>query len=267
MNAAGSNRATVYGWSEGGQLSLMLAALHPERVSGLVLYGSYASIEAAPWAVSRENYAHFLATIETHWGEGVLVRLNAPHRVEDKAFVEWFGRLERAVASPGAILALMRANYDVDVGHLLPSIRVPTLILHREGDALVPVDVGRYLARNIPGARYVELPGDDHMLQALDQDVLDVLLDEVEEFTTGRRPRARVGEMPTSAGSAEPIGSAKHAPPATVAAECDPDDAVAELERCREILASGEDACGLDGLVARARGVVAAARGSWAESE
>ena len=268
MDAAGSKRATVYGWSEGGQMSLMLAALHPERVSGLVLYGSYASIKAVPWAVSRENYAQFLATIETHWGEGVLVRLNAPHRVDDKAFVEWFGRLERAVASPGSILALMRANYDLDVGHFLPSIRVPTLILHREGDALVPVDVGRYLARNIPGARYVELPGDDHMLQALDQDVLDVLLDEVEEFTTGRRRRAPLGEIPTIARSAETVGAAKYAPPATVAADCaNPDDAVDELERCREILASGEDACGLDGLVARARAVVAAARGSWAESE
>src|SRR4029077_637097 len=146
MDAAGSDRATVYGWSEGGQLSLTLAATYPDRVSGLVLYGTYASIKAAPWAVSREQLAQFLATIETHWGEGVLVRLNAPRRVEDKAFVQWFGRLERAVASPSAILALMRANYEIDVSHLLPSIRVPTLILHREGDALVPVETGRYLA-------------------------------------------------------------------------------------------------------------------------
>jgi len=261
MDAAGSDRATVYGWSEGGQLSLTLAATYPDRVSGLVLYGTYASIKAAPWAVSREQLAQFLAAIETHWGEGVLVRLNAPRRVEDKAFVQWFGRLERAVASPSAILALMRANYEIDVSHLLPSIRVPTLILHREGDALVPVETGRYLARNIPGARYVELPGDDHMLQALDQDVLDTLLDRIHEFVTGR-PRLPDADHMLAAGSAKPVTLA----PAG-AESGDLCDAIAELERCREIVASGEAGHGLAGLVARAEAVVAAARGSWSESE
>jgi pimeloyl-ACP methyl ester carboxylesterase len=268
MDAAGSDRATVYGWSEGGQMSLMLAATYPERVSGLVLYGTYASIKAAPWAVSAEQYARFLAALETHWGEGVLVRLDAPGRVEDKAFVQWFGRLERAVASPSAILALMRANYEIDIRHLLPSIRVPTLVLHREGDALVPVEAGRYLARSISRAKYVELPGDDHMLQALDQDVLDILLDQIDEFITGRRHRPAPNQMLVTAGSADVVGSAKHIPLAPAGAECGgPDDAIAELERCREILASGEDGRGLAGLVARAEAVVAAARGSWSESE
>jgi pimeloyl-ACP methyl ester carboxylesterase len=268
MNAAGSNRATVYGWSEGGQMSLTLAATFPERVSGLILYGTYASIKATPWAVSAEQFARFLAALETHWGEGVLVRLNAPGRVEDKAFVQWFGRLERAVASPSAILALMRANYEIDVSHLLASIRVPTLILHREGDALVPVEAGRYLARHIPRAKYVELPGDDHMLQALDQDVLDILLDQIDEFVTGRRHRPDPDQTLATATSADMIGSAKHVPLAPAGAECgSPGDAIAELERCREILAAGEDGRGLAGLVARAEAVAAAARGSWRESE
>src|SRR5262245_44490793 len=251
MDAAGSARATVYGWSEGGQLSVTLAATHPERVSSLVLYGTYASIKGPPWSVSREQLARFMAKLETHWGEGVLVRLNAPRRVDDEAFVEWFGRLERAVASPSAILALMRANYEIDVGDLLPSVRVPTLILHRAGDALVPVDAGRHLARRIPGARYVELPGDDHMLQALDRDILDGLLDQIDEFVTGQRHASRANRMLAL-------------PPA--AGECgDPDEAVAELERRREILASGDE--GLAGLVARAEAVAAAARGSWGEAE
>jgi pimeloyl-ACP methyl ester carboxylesterase len=263
MNAAGSHRATVYGWSEGGQLSLMLAAEHPERVSGLVLYGTYASIKGAPWGVSREQLARFLLELETHWGEGVLVRLNAPSRVEDKAFVRWFGRLERAVASPSAILALMRANYEIDVSHLLPSIRVPTLILHREADALVPVAAGRHLARNIPRARYVELPGDDHMLQAMDQDVLDLLLDAVDEFITGRRHRADRAPILAAAASADLGGCATHVPPCGGG----PDDAIAELERCREIVASGDDGHALAGLIVRAEAVVAAARGSWSESE
>src|SRR5262249_19210620 len=150
MDAAGSERATVYGWSEGGQLSLMLAATHPERVSALVLYGTYASIETP-----RDEYERFLEHLATHWGEGVLLGVNAPSRRKDEAFVQWFGRLERAVASPGSILALMRANYAMDVSDRLPSIRVPTLVFHREGDRLVPVARGRYLAEHIPGAKYV----------------------------------------------------------------------------------------------------------------
>jgi pimeloyl-ACP methyl ester carboxylesterase len=263
MNAAGSDRATIYGWSEGGQLSLMLAATHPERVSGLVLYGTYASI-----GVARDEYERFLERLETHWGEGVLVGVNAPSRRKDEAFVQWFGRLERAVASPGAILALMRANYAIDVRHLLPSIDVPTLILHREGDSLVPVASGRYLAEHIPGAKYVELPGVDHLLQALDQDLLDVLLDQVEEFVTRKPLRPHAERTPGTGISADTVQSASHPPPAPDGAEWrGADDAIAELERCREILACGEDGPGLAGLVARAEALAAAARGSWSEAE
>ncbi len=189
MDAAGSKRAAIYGWSEGGQMELMFAATYPERTSALVLYGTYASMKADPWSVTNEQFGSFLRELEAHWGEGVLVPINAPSRAKDEAFVQWAGRLERAVASPGAILALMRANYEIDVRHILPSIQVPTLILHRKGDALVPVEAGRYLAQHIPGAKYVELPGDDHLLQAFDQDVLDLLLDEIEEFITGVRSR------------------------------------------------------------------------------
>jgi pimeloyl-ACP methyl ester carboxylesterase len=265
MNAAGSNRATVYGWSEGGQLSLMFSATHPERVSGLVLYGSYASMKNPPWAVSPELFDRFLKAIEAHWGEGILVRLNAPSRIEDKAFMKWFGRLERAVASPSSIIALMRANYELDVSHLLASIQVPTLIFHRAGDALVPVEAGRCLARDIPGAEYVELPGNDHLLQALDQQLLDTLLAQIEEFVTGQRqPEPKIPK----AVSANAVSSPRHLPPAAGGAESgSPEDAIAELERYREILASGEDSRALAGLVARAEGVVAASRGSWSESE
>jgi class 3 adenylate cyclase len=102
--------------------------------------------------------------------------------------VQWFARLERASASPGSILALMRANYEIDVRHVLPAIQAPTLILHRVGDRTVPVEAGRHLAQHIRGAKYVELPGDDHLLQAFDQPTLDLLIDEIEEFVTGGRP-------------------------------------------------------------------------------
>jgi pimeloyl-ACP methyl ester carboxylesterase len=185
MDAAGSERAIVYGWSEGGPMSLMFAATYPERTAALVLYGTFASMRNEPWAVPPEQFGRFLGALETHWGEGVLIGLNAPSRLNDQAIVQWFARIERASASPGSILALLRANYEIDVRHLLPSVHVPTLILHRADDALVPIRAGRYLAEQIPAAKYAEIPGTDHLV--LDQETQDVIADEIEEFITGAR--------------------------------------------------------------------------------
>jgi class 3 adenylate cyclase len=185
MDAAGSERATIYGWSEGGAMCLMFAATHPTRTSALVLFGSFASIKNEPWMVSQEVFEKSIARLVTHWGEGILLRLNAPSRRDDTAFLNWFARVERAAASPGSIRALMSANYDIDVRHLLPAIRVPTLILHRTGDKLVPAAAGRYLSENIPEAKYVELQGSDHMV--LDQETQDIIADQIEEFITGAR--------------------------------------------------------------------------------
>jgi class 3 adenylate cyclase/esterase/lipase len=187
MDAVSSPRATIFGWSEGGSMSLMFSATYPERTSALVLCGSFASTAGEPWAVSREAWDKFLHLVEERWGQGILVPFNAPSRRDDEAFTQWFGRLERASASPGGVLALMRANYGIDVRHVLSTIQAPTLILHRVGDKTVPVEAGRYLAQHIPGAKYVELPGDDHLLQAFDQETLDLLIDEIEEFVTGTR--------------------------------------------------------------------------------
>src|SRR5271163_906240 len=189
MDAAGSDRAAIFGWSEGGSMSLMFAATYPERTAALVVCGSFSSIKGEPWALPPKPWELFLREIEKHWGEGILVPFNAPSRSKDQVFLRWFGRLERDTASPGAILALLRANYEIDVRHLLPSIRVPTLVLHRVGDQTVPIACGRYLAQHIPGAKYIELPGDDHLLQAYDQDLLDRVLDEIEEFITGAHHR------------------------------------------------------------------------------
>lgn len=187
MDAAQSAKATIFGWSEGGTMSLMFCAACPERVSGLVLCGSFASVKAEPWGVDHDRWMRYLQRVETHWGEGILVPVNAPSRVNDQSFVQWFAQLERAAASPGAVLALLRANYETDARHLLHAIQSPTLILHRVGDKTVPVEAGRYLAEHIRGAKYVELPGDDHLLQAFDHETLDLLIDEIEEFVTGTR--------------------------------------------------------------------------------
>ena len=180
MDATGSKRAIIYGWSEGGLLSMMFAATHPERTAGLVLYGAFASMRAEPWTLSETSYEKFLAALEEDWGTGVLLKINAPSRLKDEALVQWFGRIERESSSPASILALMRANYEVDVRHLLPSIRVPTLILHRAGDAVTPVAAGRYIAEKIPGAVYHELPGMDHLV--LDHETQDRIADLIEEF-------------------------------------------------------------------------------------
>jgi pimeloyl-ACP methyl ester carboxylesterase len=187
MDAAGSERATIYGWSEGGPMCLMFAATYPERTSALVLFGTFASMKNEPWMVTGEVFERSLAQLVAHWGEGILLRQNAPSRRDDAAFLQWFARIERAAASPGSILALMRANYEIDVRHLLSTIQAPTLILHRAGDKLVPVRSGRYLAEHIPGAKYVELTGTDHTV--LDQETQDVIADEIEEFITGTRRR------------------------------------------------------------------------------
>jgi pimeloyl-ACP methyl ester carboxylesterase len=185
MDAAGSRRATIYGWSQSGQMCLTFAATYPERTESLVLYGSFPSMRGEPWDVTQENFDRFLAQLEDHWGEGVLLRLNAPSRAGDPAFVRRFSAIERASASPGSILKLMSADYANDVRHLLPAIQAPTLILHRVEDALVPVRAGRYLSKTISGAKYVELPGTDHMV--LDEETQDLICDEIEEFLTGTR--------------------------------------------------------------------------------
>jgi class 3 adenylate cyclase len=189
-------------------MSLLFAATYPERTSGLVLCGSFASMKAY---VSEENGNLFLKRLDEHWGEGILVPINAPSRAEDEVFLRYFGKLERATASPGAIVALFRANFEIDARPILPTIHLPTLILHRVGDKTVPVEQGRYLARHIAGAKYVELPGEDHLLQAFDQDVLDHLIDEVEEFITGERHRPEPDRMLATVMFTDVVGSTEHA--------------------------------------------------------
>ena len=211
MDAVGSEQATIFGWSEGGSMSLMFAATYPERTSALVLFGSYASIKAPPWGVSERAMDGMLDQLETRWGQGIMVALNAPSRRNDQAFMRAWSQLERAVATPGAIAALFRANYEIDVRHVLPSIQAPTLIFHRVGDSLVPVQAGRYLAEQIPRARYIELPGEDHMIQTLDEDVLDQLLDETEEFITGSRRRAETNRVLTTLMLTDVVSSTERA--------------------------------------------------------
>ena len=187
MDAAGSASANIYGWSEGGPAALMFAATYPERTSSLVLYGTFASIKDPPWSAPPEDHEQLLLRWEAHWGEGILLERNAPSAWGNEAARQMVGRWERATASPGSIVTLMRTNYALDARHILPAIRVPTLVFHRVGDSLVPFECGRYLAQNIPGARLVEMPGTDHSI--LDSDTQDFVADQIEEFITGTHYR------------------------------------------------------------------------------
>ena len=186
MDAAGSTRAALLGFSEGGPMSIVFAATYPKRTAALILYGSFARSAWAPdnaWGITDEQLAAALKMREETWGQGKLVDRFSPSLAGDEEFRKFVGRMERASSSPGAALAISRMNHGIDVRHVLPTLGVPTLVLHRTGDA-INVEHGRYLARHINGATYVEFPGIDHNPWVGDA---NSLLGEIEAFLTGQR--------------------------------------------------------------------------------
>jgi class 3 adenylate cyclase len=183
MDAVGSTKAAVFGVSEGGAMAMLFAATYPERTSALVLYGTYGHFPT--WVLSAERLPAFISGVEANWGTGASVKAFAPEAGKDPQVQARWARFERLGASPSAVIALMHMNSEIDVRHVLPAIRVPTLVLHRTGDARVNVGAGRYLAEHIRGARYVELPGVDHAIWLGE---MDSVIDEVEGFLTGTRP-------------------------------------------------------------------------------
>ena len=173
MDAAGSARAVLLGVSEGGPMCSLFAATYPEKTEALIMIGSYARrLRDAdyPWGPTRDERDAFCRRLLDEWGGPVGSR-NAPRRCAgDPAFREWWAAYLRMGASPGAAVALTEMNAEIDVRNVLPSIRVPTLVLHRTGDRCLHVEEGRYLASRITGAEFVELPGDDHLPFAGDQE-------------------------------------------------------------------------------------------------
>jgi class 3 adenylate cyclase len=188
MRAAGTERPALLGISEGGPMCVLFAASHPERVRSLILYGSHAvaalpddtesfhaRLAADPEGFSRE--------IEARWGEGVDLDYFVPGLGADPEARRIYAKRQRAAASPAAAAALIRMSYDSDVSAILPTLRVPTLVLHRRDERAVGVAHGRYLAQHIPDAEYVELDGDSHMPQFGDW---KAIVDEIEQFITGQ---------------------------------------------------------------------------------
>jgi pimeloyl-ACP methyl ester carboxylesterase len=187
MDAVGSERAALFGASEGGPMSVLFAASYPERVSALVLYGAYARRSWAPdhpCGHTEQEWRAIIDAIETGWGEARTPDIRAPSAADDQSYRQWWATYQRLAASPGAAVAVMQMNKEIDVRPILPTVRVPTLVLHRAHDRMIRVEQARYLAEHITGARLVELAGADHAPWVEDT---DVLLDEVEEFLTGAR--------------------------------------------------------------------------------
>ena len=162
LDAVGSRRAALFGWSEGGPMCALFAATYPHRTSALIMVASYPRMMVAPdyeFGRTQEQLEAILAGIERDWGGAVSIEARAPSRVDDEAFRQRWARHLRMSASPAAAATLMRMNSQVDIREVLPSIRVPTLILHSVNDRTLPVQASRYMAERIPGAKYVELQG------------------------------------------------------------------------------------------------------------
>ncbi len=186
LDEVGVQRAAVFGISEGGPMSTLLAASYPERVSALVLYGTWPRLIRAddyPQGVPQEAFDAFVEAAVRDWGGPVALQLWAPALAEDEDARRWWARLLRSGSSPSGAAALLRLYTEIDVRGVLPTITAPTLVLHRRRDRLMPPAAGRAIAEAIPGSKFVELDGEDH-LPIVDP---EQILDEIEEFLTGER--------------------------------------------------------------------------------
>jgi class 3 adenylate cyclase len=202
MDAAGLERSALWGASDLG-LSALFAATYPERVTALVLSS------VAPkgmTALTPELKEVFLDAIENQWGDGTLLQVFAPSQVGNRAFEEWWGRMQRAAVSPGMARQLMEMIADTDLTAVLPTIRVPTLVTHEIDDKYIPVEVGREVASLIPGARFIDYPGQDTYGWTHAP-----AIDDVEEFLTGRRPVGEVDRVLATVMFTDIVGSTEHA--------------------------------------------------------
>ncbi|HTG46913.1 MAG TPA: adenylate/guanylate cyclase domain-containing protein [Actinomycetota bacterium] len=170
MDAVGSERAFIFGIESGAALCFTFAATHPQRTSGVIVHGALARGTRSPdyealW--SHDDFEDWYERVEREWGQPSFVRefveLVSPSLANDEGLVRAFGRYLRLSASPGDAIARDRAVEETDIRHILPTVQVPTLVLHRTGDRLEPLVQARYIAARTPGARFIELPGDDHL--------------------------------------------------------------------------------------------------------
>jgi len=203
MDAAGIARATLLGISEGGPMSVLFASTHRSRVDGLILCGSYARRPVPPG-----GWEPFLRMVEDRWGTGELFSARAPSALGDDQLYALHARLERQAASPADVAAILRMAAAIDVTEILPAVAVPTLVLHRTDDAVLPSSGGRDLAAGIPNARIVELPGADHLVWMGDG---EDIAGEIEEFLTGERHEPEGDRVLTTVLFTDIVGSTERA--------------------------------------------------------
>ncbi len=188
MDAAGSERAALMGISEGVSMCILFAATYPDRTQALVAYGGMARATADddyPWATPADALIESATElVGPNWGQGASVEFAAPSQAHNPDTRAFFARLERSSASPGMLRALVAMFLDIDVRDVVPTVHVPTLVLHRRHDRLVNIGNGRWLADHLPDARLVELPGEDHTPWYQDA---DITIGEVQQFLTGTR--------------------------------------------------------------------------------
>lgn len=184
MDAVGLEKASIMGISEGGSLAAVFAAYHPERCERLVLYGAFASFKS--WFPTEAALNELFEYVESAWGSGSALPAFCPSMANDEHFQAWWGKYERTGASPRDVIEIMKVNSQIDITDILPTISAPTLVLHKTDDALINIEGGRTLARLIPGAELIELPGVDHF--AFVGSETEQILSEIETFITGSRP-------------------------------------------------------------------------------
>ena len=185
LNAVGSRRSALCGISEGGAMAVLFAATFPERTAALILSGAWGRAFRSsnyPWGFDQSSFQQRIDNLQRVWGTTALAATVAPSLAGDIAFSEWWARYQRLSASPGAVAGLVHMAFEGDVREALPLISCPTLVLHRTEDPFVDVQHGRYLAAHIPGARFVEIPGKDHLHYVGDTELYD---NEFELFLTG----------------------------------------------------------------------------------
>jgi pimeloyl-ACP methyl ester carboxylesterase len=175
MESIGSQRAVLLGFSEGCAMSAYFAAAFPQRVSKIILFGGFAK----PF-YTEENEVERVRL----WGTGALINIVNPSQAENKDAIKLFAKFERLSASPGALKDYLALNLKIDVTSILPTVRVPVLVLHRATDAIVPVEVGRDFAAHFPDAKFIEYPDGDHLLWSGD---VETLIGDIQEFVTGER--------------------------------------------------------------------------------